>query len=352
MKKTSKESLQVSKLLGTWLREYLPAQKNVSPNTIESYTYALSLFLHFLETKASLTFESLTFDAFSKENIQEYLKWLRTVRNCCPASCNIRLAAVRSFLHYAAGECITMAQYYQYSSLIPRMKEESKPVSYLSKVAIQNLFAQPDQKTRIGRRDLSLMVMLYDSALRIDELLSLKIADLRLDLDVTIVTIIGKGKKIRTVPLMKRTMMHISKYIKEFHGVNPNPQAYLFYSRNNGLMAKLSQDAVALRLKKYSRMACLVSNEVPPNVHCHQLRHSRATHLLQDGVQVAPISRLLGHADLNTTMVYAIASIEMITEALASVEGAVLNRQPKKWKDSKTLAKLCNLREIKRKALN
>lgn len=349
MKKTSKESLQVSKLLGTWFREYLPAQKNVSSNTIESYTYALSLFFHFLEIKAALTFDSLTFDAFSKKNIQQYLKWLRAERNCCPASCNIRLSAVRSFLHYAAGECIAMVQYYQSGSLIPRMKVESKPASYLSKAAIQNLFAQPDQNTRIGIRDLSLMVMLYDSAMRINELLSLKIGDIRFDLDVTIITITGKGKKIRTVPLMKRTMMHIDKYIKEFHGDNPDPQTYLFFSKNNGVMSKLSQDAVSLRLKKYSSMACLVCNEVPPNVHCHQLRHSRATHLLQDGVQIVPISRLLGHANLNTTMVYAIASIEMVTEALASVEGEALKRQPRKWKNPETLAKLCNLKEIKSK---
>lgn len=347
MKKTSKESLLISKLIGDWLRDYLPGQKNLSKNTIESYTYALSLLFHFLEIKDSLTFELLTFDAFSKDNIQEYLKWLRAERNCCPASCNIRLAAIRSFLHYAAEECLTMVQYYQSCSLIPRMKEESKPVPYLSKTAIQNLFAQPNQNTKIGRRDLSLMIILYDSALRIDELLSLKIGDIRLDLDIVIMTIIGKGKKIRTVPLMNKTILHITKYIHEFHGNNPNPQAYLFYSRNNGSMGKLSQDAVALRLKKYSSMAYLVCKENPSSVHCHQLRHSRATHLLQDGVPIASISRLLGHANINTTMVYAIASIEMVTKALSSIEGVVLNKKPKKWKDSKTLAELCNLREIK-----
>ncbi len=103
-----------------------------------------------------------------------------------------------------------------------------------------------------------------------------------------------------------------------------------------------------MRLKKYSSMACIVCNEVPPNIHCHQLRHSRATHLLQDGIQIVPISRLLGHANLNTTMVYAIASIEMVTEALASIEGEALSKQPRKWKNPESIAKLCNLKMIKK----
>lgn len=105
---------------------------------------------------------------------------------------------------------------------------------------VKVLLEEPDTSTRTGRRDIAFMVFLYSTAARIDELLDMRVKQLDLKGRKPYATVIGKGKKIRTLYLLPKTAAHIKKYLNEFHGECPDREAYLFYSRNIGRYGKMS----------------------------------------------------------------------------------------------------------------
>ena len=148
------------------------------------------------------------------------------------------------------------------------------------------------------------MILMYATAARINEILSIKIEDIHIEVDKPYITVVGKGGKIRTLYLLPKAISHLKAYIREFHGVKSPNEAYLFYSRNHGIYGKLSDVAVNKQLKKHADAARLSCKEVPDNMHAHIFRHAKATHWMDDGMQIVQISYLLGHSNLNTTMKY------------------------------------------------
>jgi site-specific recombinase XerD len=219
----------------------------------------------------------------------------------------------------------------------------------MSKKAVQVLLSVPDLSRKTGRRDLSLMIIIYSTAARLDEILSLKTKQLHLDVEKPNITVIGKGSKIRTMYLLPKAVAHLKKYLKEFHGDTPSPEAYVFYSRNTGSHGKMSQTAVNKQLKKHARAAHEMCNEVPRDLHAHQLRHAKASHWLEDGMNIVQISFLLGHEQLQTTMVYMDITIEQELKALATLEDEKDKKVSKKWKNLKGgLADFCGVRSMKK----
>lgn len=218
----------------------------------------------------------------------------------------------------------------------------------MSKKAIKSLMLVPDVSTKTGRRDLVLMVVLYCTAARIDEILSLKINQLHLNVDKPYITVIGKGLKIRTLYILPKAAAHLKKYLEEYHPVNPNPDAYIFYSKHKGIFEKTSPEGVNKQLKKYAIIAHNVCNEVPIDLHAHQIRHAKASHWLEDGMNIVQISFLLGHANLHTTMVYLDITTEQESKALATLEDENKKDIPKKWKSqSKNLVAFLGVKNIK-----
>ncbi|MGH4138669.1 tyrosine-type recombinase/integrase [Clostridium sp.] len=190
---------------------------------------------------------------------------------------------------------------------------------------------------------------IYSTAARIDEILSLKIDQLHLNAEKPNATIIGKGNKIRTLYLLPKAVAHLKKYLKEFHGDAPNPEAHVFYSRNIGIYGKMSQTAVNKQLKKHALAAHYVCDEVPLDLHAHQLRHAKASHWLEDGMNIVQISLLLGHEQLQTTMVYIDITIEQELKALATLEDENEKKVSKKWKSGKGgLAEFCGVKSMKK----
>ena len=219
----------------------------------------------------------------------------------------------------------------------------------MSKKAVQILLSVPDVSTKAGRRDLALMIIIYSTAARIDEILSLKIEQLNLDAEKPSATIIGKGNKIRTLYLLPKAVAHLKKYLKEFHGDTPNPEAYVFYSRNSGIHGKMSQTAISKQLKKHARTAHKIYDEVPRNLHAHQLRHAKASHWLEDGMNIVQISFLLAHEQLQTTMIYLDITMDQKLKALATLEDENDKKVSKKWKNVKDgLAGFCGVKSMKK----
>jgi site-specific recombinase XerD len=331
------------------LNEYVPFQKSHSSQTLKSYQYALALYIGFLEKEKGISAESLCGGCFSRIVIEEWLRWLMEQRSCSPETCNNRLASLRTFLRYLGSREILLLYLSEDATRIPRKKEVRKKIKGMSKKAVQVLLSIPDLSTKAGRRDLSLMITIYSTATRMDEILSLKIKQLHLDAEKPNVTIIGKGSKIRTLYLLPKAVAHLKKYLKEFHGNIPNPEAYVFYSRNTGLYGKMSQTAVSKQLKKHASAAHEICDEVPLDLHAHQLRHAKASHWLEDGMNIVQISFLLGHEQLQTTMVYLDITVEQELKALATLEDENDKKASKKWKIPKGgLAEFCGVKPMRK----
>ena len=349
MKKATNESVVIARHINAFLNEYVPSQKSHSSHTLKSYQYALALYIGFLETEKGIGAESLCGGCFRRIIIEEWLQWLMEVRCCRPETCNNRLASLRAFLKYMGSREIRLLYLSEDATRIPRKKEVRKRVKGMSKKAVQVLLSVPDLSRKTGRRDLSLMIIIYSTAARLDEILSLKIEQLYLDAEKPNVTVIGKGNKIRTLYLLPKAVAHLKKYLKEFHGDTPNPEAYVFYSRNTGLYGKMSQTAVNKQLKKHARAAHKICDEVSRDLHAHQLRHAKASHWLEDGMNIVQISFLLGHEQLQTTMVYVDITIEQELKALATLEDENDKKVSKKWKNTKGgLAEFCGVKSMKK----
>jgi site-specific recombinase XerD len=348
--KANNESIKIAKLINTFLNNNVTAGRTRSDHTLRAYNDTLSLYLNFLETAKGISSETLCGECFSVENIEAWMTWLEESRSCCPATCNIRLASLRAFLKYL-GKCdVSYLHLSQSASQIVRRKVLVNKIKGISKSGIQALLAAPDIKTRMGRRDTTLMVVMYSTAARIDEILSMKVEHLQLDTLKPCVTVVGKGFKIRTLYLTPKVVAHLKSYLNEFHGVSPNPSAYVFYSRNSGLFGKLSQNTVNFQLRKHAvkaRESCL---DVPINIHAHQIRHAKASHWLEDGMNILQISFLLGHSNIQTTMVYLDITAEQLGKSLATIEDENTKNLPKNWKTvDKNLSSFCGARQVKPK---
>lgn len=159
------------------------------------------------------------------------------------------------------------------------------------------------------------------------------------------VNLYGKGNKIRTAYLLPRAVEHIRVYLKAFHEPVPDLETYLFYSRVGGKYVKLTEPALNKRIKIYAADAHKRCPEVPLDTHAHQFRHAKATHWLEDGMNIIQISFLLGHASLDTTMRYLDITTDDKRKALATLEGEKEKNVTKKWKDSSgSLADFCGLK--------
>jgi site-specific recombinase XerD len=347
MKRAKNESITLARHIHTFLSEYVPLRRSRSGNTLKSYEYAISLYIGFLEEEKGINPERLSFDCFSRDMIEEWLRWLTVNRGCSPQTCNIRLASLRVFLKYLGSREVSMLHISEAASGIQRQKESRKKVKGMSKDAMRALMAAPDTSTAAGRRDLVLIVTIYSTAARIDEILSLKVGQLHLEARNPNVNVIGKGNTIRTLYLLPKAVAHLKSYLKEFHGYIPDPAAYVFYSRNTGTSGKMSQMAVNKRLRLHAETAHKSCVGVPLDVHAHQLRHAKATHWLEDGMNIVQISLLLGHKQLQTTMVYLDVTIEQKAQALATLEDENKRNVPKKWKNNTaSLANFCGVRPI------
>ena len=154
----------------------------------------------------------------------------------------------------------------------------------------------------------------------------------------------GKGNKVRCIPLMSKTIVHLKEYLKHFHpAATRDVNQYLFHTKIKGKTDRMSEDSVAWMLKKYGEAARLECPEVPERIHPHQIRHARAQHLYQDGMPLSYIAEFLGHASINTTNVYASADTSMMRAAIEKASNSENTEQPIWRKNEAMISKLCGL---------
>ena len=332
MKKINPQALLIAKYLNEWLEYHVPSIKACSPHTKRNYETSVALYVMFLRSVKQISPKTLSAQCFSLENMNEWILWLKEHRSCSPATCNVRLSALRAFLKYMADKDIAFMTSYLQAETVPNQKTPKRKVVGLSKMAVNALFTVPNQRTTRGLRDYTLMLTLYSTAVRINELLSLKIGNIFTDGPKPRIIVIGKGRKKRPIPLLAKPVQYIKQYLTECHPNPNNPDALLFYSKSRGIYVPMSAENVNKLLKRYAAIAKKICKEVPLNLHAHQFRHAKASHWLENGMNIAQISYLLGHECIQTTMVYLDITTEHESKALETLENEDQRKLQKKWK--------------------
>ena len=313
---------------------YLPDQRNLSKGTVMVYRDVFKLLLIFFETEKKIKPQKVTLDMLDRQCIEQFIAWVREERGCKPKTCNNRLAAIKSFFNYLQFEQPNRAFQCKQILDIRFMKVQEKELSYLTIEGIKLLLEQPDTNTKSGRRDLTILSVLYDTGARVQEISDLKLKDIRLIAPAT-VSITGKGGKTRTVPLLSQTEKILKQYISDFHIKEMGSDAPLFQNRKG---EKLTRYGIAYILNKYVKIARDKSPElIPQNISPHSIRHSKAMHLLQANVNIVYIRDLLGHSSVTTTETYARADTSLKREALEKANPLKDRPAMPQWNDDKGL---------------
>ncbi|MCL6564058.1 MAG: tyrosine-type recombinase/integrase [Firmicutes bacterium] len=324
-----------ARLLTRFLGQYLPAHRNLSQRTIQSYRDTFKLLLQFGREERGWVPEHLTLAQMDRACLEAFLDWLETTRHCGVATRNQRLAALRTFFRWVAYEAPESLEQIQRILGIAWKKTRQPTVTYLTPDAMQALLAQPDGHTARGRRDRTLLALLYDTGARVQELVDIRVRDLRLTAPA-VLTLTGKGNKRRVVPLMAATATLVAAYMAERRLDRPDCQDEpLFFSQPR---RALTRWGVTYILQKYAAQArAQVPGEIPETVSPHLLRHSKAMHLLQAGVNLIYIRDFLGHSNVSTTEIYARADAEMKRRALESATIPRVDIAPMSWTEDADL---------------
>lgn len=326
-----------------YLEVYMRVQMLRSPATIESYRDALTVFRHYLRDELHIQMNSFGFCDCTRDLVMGFMEYLSSSGNK-PGTRNQRLAAIKSYLWFAAEKDTTLQSIAISVSRVKSCKNPKKDKPVLDETAIKLLLNAPPN-TRIGVRDKTIMILLYDSAARLDEILSLRKEDVFLTTGAPCIRVTGKGQKERVIGLTDQTSNHLKQYLDIFHSKDSVCTERLFYTVIKGQAGKMSEANVERIIKKYANQVRKEYPDLPTSVHPHMFRRTRATGLYRDGVDLAIVSRFLGHSQLETTRVYAIPSVEMMRKAIAKMPSSNTDEEPLWDADTDTMmAKLCGLR--------
>lgn len=331
------------RLVRTWLTVHLPRARRLSPHTIRSYKTALNTLLAYLRETRDLELAEVTFEALNHSTVTEFGIWLLETRHLAPSSVNQRMAAVKSFLAYCAGEDPALVAVWLDVKRVRPVRVVARAPDALDVEAVEALIRAPGQDTLRGLRDTTIILLLFDTAARIQELLDLTPADIDTTAGHGRVTLTGKGSKTRAVPIMDKTGRHLDQYLDSFHSGIPDTAAPFFFTTRAGKRHRMSQDNISYLLNRHAANARQHCPEVPERIHAHQLRHARAMQMLRAGVPLSHIKEFLGHANIATTSIYATADNHMVRQAIQQAASITPDPAPI-WKgDDDLLLQLAGL---------
>jgi len=302
-------------LVQAYFAEHLTQQRALSPRTIAAYRDAFMLFLDFATSRLGKSPAAMALANITPDLLMAFLDHLERQRHNCVRSRNARLAALRSFLKFAAHRDVASLQVIERALGVPAKRFERPMFGYLSREQMLAVIGQPDA-TWIGQRDYVLWLLLYNAGARVSEITGVKVGDVVLDEAAACVHLHGKGRKQRSVPLWRSTVKAIRAWLK----LNPQLDAPspLLPNRDGQAMTR-SNVAKRLELAVHAASAShpeLAARGVSP----HTIRHTTAMHLLQAGVDISVIALWLGHESPATTHHYVEADLTMKERALARLQ--------------------------------
>lgn len=326
-----------------YLEVYMPNRLGRSAETIRSYRDALTVFRRYLYEEKNTSVSKFYMSDCTRECLDGFLNYLKA-NGCQPGTCNQRFAAIKSYVWFAADKDISVQSIALNVSKTPLCKSPKKELEIIPEEALATLFKIP-ANTKIGVRDRTIIILLYDSAVRINELLSLRLGDINIDSKNPYIQVYGKGNKERIVAISEKTVQHLKNYLSIYHKAS-NKECYLFYTVIKGNVGKMSSGNVERFIQAYAEQVRASGIDVPERVYPHMFRRTRATNLYQNGIELELISRILGHSMTETTKIYAKPSLEQMRTALESVAVYGDENELPMWEGSseEEMARLCGLR--------
>ncbi|WP_157271508.1 tyrosine-type recombinase/integrase [Azohydromonas aeria] len=305
----------LGRALVQFFQEYLPAQRGMSPHTIRSYRDAIVLFLRFAAQDAGRPAEALEIDDLCADRVTRFLAQLEQQRGNRIATRNARLAAMHTLARYLALDHPQHMATLQALLAVPfKRGARDAPIEYLEYEEVRELLAVIDRSHELGQRDYALFALMFNTGARVQEILDLTAADVRLDAPAQ-VRLTGKGNKVRVCPIWSSTAQLLRPLCMPCDGAGQGRPLFV-----NHRGEPLTRFGVRYLLQRYMAQA---AQRCPTlrgkSIHPHSLRHTTAVHLLKAGVDFASISQWLGHASLNTTMIYARADLDLKRQALLQV---------------------------------
>ena len=323
-----------------FLQDYLP-KRGRSMHTISSYRDTLTIFKNWLEATGK-NFTIFKFSEFSADTVYNFLEWLKDDRRNSEETCNHRLNDLCGYIDYCVTQDVALASVYTLLKRVKPYKTVTRVKEWLTPEQVK-LIVDSCPNTKKGKRDKLIILMLYETAVRVSELANLSIGNVYLDDEFPFVQLVGKGKKERTIPLVGNIPKLLRTFINEH--VNDSGSEYIFYTMHNGKPEHISSRSIQEMIARVADKARLVDSSIPERVHPHMFRRSRATSLSQNGMVLEQVSSLLGHSQLETTRIYAKASIAQIRENMEKATPEKDIKAEPIWKGkTKDLNKMYGLR--------
>jgi site-specific recombinase XerD len=321
-------------LLYSFFEDYLKVQKGLRPASIKSYRDGLRLFVQFVSSDTHRRISKLSISDFTSDRVLRFLRYLEEKRANSRETRNHRLAALRLFFDYIATRVPELLVEAERVQNIPRKRTSPPPTYFLERSDVQKLFEMLPLKGKLALRDRTLLLFLYNTGARVQEVADLRRKDLYLT-NPSRVHLHGKGDKWRTCPLWEQTASLLKMLIE--HRPAETTDSPVFFSINGlaltrfGIYKIVRRYTERLKLKNFRATSKWVSP--------HVFRHTTAVHLLESGVDVNVIRGWLGHVSLETTNRYAEINIRMKEKAMLTCDSPLSADYPRKavWADDESL---------------
>jgi len=287
-----------SKLVQKFLTSYIVDELNYSDNTKKSYTTTFRILLKFIEKEKNIKSNKIEIEFITKEVIIQFLDWLETYRNVSISTRNQRLACIKSFYKYVQSNEIDLFDTCSSILGIKNKKVPNKIITYFSEKEIKIMINYLNECKDLKK--LTMICVLYETGARVSEFINIKLTDLNLS-DYASITLYGKGNKIRVVPISNELVKLINKYLKEIY-INYGDD-YLFYSNYKKKYSRFGINYIINQL--VTQLNVLFPNYFKGKYHPHSFRHSKATHLYNNGTPLLYIKDFLGHSSITATEIYA-----------------------------------------------
>lgn len=301
-------------LVQSFFAEHLTQQRGLSARTVAAYRDAFLLFLQFAQVRLHKAPTAMQLADITPTLILAFLDHLESDRHNAVRSRNARLAALRTFLKFAAHRDVTALHIVEQALGVPMKRFERPMLGFLTREEVLAVIGTPGASW-ISQRDVLLLALLYNTGARVSELIGVKVADVVLA-PAACVHLHGKGRKQRSVPLWRSTV----KVLRTWLRLNPElgPASALLPNREGLAMTRSNvTQRLALAVQAAAQtMPSLVGRAISP----HTLRHSTAMHLLQSGVDITVIALWLGHESPTTTHQYVEADLAMKEKALSRLQ--------------------------------
>ncbi len=286
-----------------------------SEKTVTTYIEGLESFRSYLCGQLKMNIEKIRFSDIDDDTVRNFLKYLIESGHSLSTR-NIKLISIKGYIRCCAEKDITLLPLQLKVSKIKTKKVSPKKHNWISVEELQTLLGQPS-KNRTGIRDRFILLILFSTGMRLNELLECRMGAVHLCGKDSYIYVNGKGGKERVIPITKETVDNIKVYLELFHR-NTNKDDFLIYTIHDGIRHKMSADNVQRIVRKYADMARITDDNFP-KLHPHMLRHSYGAVLYRNNMSKAEIAKLLGHEQESTTEIYVETDVDMIRDSLKQI---------------------------------